>query len=230
MYLKFVRLKFLLLLKIYYSKILTKEIKEFTATIPSRVSHTYIDKILSSSKHDNTYWKLVRMTMGWPKKLGTSSSIRECVWIKLRVRSGRDRESLTHWPGLGSGTLVLCTGSQFELIALCSLKFPLNVSVMSCKEKAHTAEPLMLFTGVVNVPYINCADLLPYWPDINSVVDSENNARPVISEPLCSRGLARVSRGRLRACRRILWKIYPCQPFKINGAARISNKRNEIEN
>lgn len=115
--------------------------------------------------------------MGWPKKLGTSSSIRECVWIKLRVRSGRDRESLTHWPGLGSGTLVLCTGSQFELIALCSLKLPLNVSVMSCKEKAHTAEPLMLFTGVVNVPYINCADLLPYWPDINSVVDSENNAR-----------------------------------------------------
>lgn len=183
-----------LLFKIYYSKILTKEIKEFTATIPSRVSHTYIDKILSSSKHDNTYWKLVRMTMGWPKKLGTSSSIRECVWIKLRVRSGRDRESLTHWPGLGSGTLVLCTGSQFELIALCSLKFPLNVSVMSCKEKAHTAEPLMLFTGVVNVPYINCADLLPYWPDINSVVDSENNARPVISEPLCSRGLARIPR------------------------------------
>lgn len=92
------------------------------------------------------------MTIGWPKKLGTSSSMSECVLMKLRVRSGSDRESLTHWPGLGSGTLVLCTGSQFELMALCSLKLPLNVSVMSCREKAHTAEPLMLFTGVVNVP------------------------------------------------------------------------------
>jgi len=51
-----------------------------------------------------TYWKLVRMTMGWWKNEGTDSSINECVLIKLRVRSGRVRESLTHCPGLGSGT------------------------------------------------------------------------------------------------------------------------------
>lgn len=82
--------------------------------------------------------------------------------MKFRVKSGNERESLTHWPGLGAGTFALCTGSQFELMALCSLKLPLKVSVMSCKEKAQTAEPLILFTGVVNVPYISCADLFPY--------------------------------------------------------------------
>lgn len=51
-----------------------------------------------------TYWKLVRMTMGWWKNEGTDSSINECVLMKLSVRSGRVRESLTHCPGLGSGT------------------------------------------------------------------------------------------------------------------------------
>lgn len=94
--------------------------------------------------------------------------------IKFKVKSGKVRESLTHCPGLGSGTLALCTGSQFELSALCSLKLPSKVSVMSWREKAHTAEPLMLFTGVVNVPYISWADKLPYCPDISSVVDSAN--------------------------------------------------------
>lgn len=44
------------------------------------------------------------MTMGCLKNEGTDSSIRECVFIKLRVKSGNVRESLTHWPGLGSGT------------------------------------------------------------------------------------------------------------------------------
>lgn len=156
--------------------------------------------------------------MGWPKKLGTSSSIRECVWMKLRVRSGRDRESLTHWPGLGSGTLVLCTGNQFELIALCSLKLPLNVSVMSCKEKAHTAEPLMLFTGVVNVPYINCADLLPYWPDINSVVDSENNALRHFRASLFARPRPYPEDVYERAGE-YFGKFIPPKSFKINDAA-----------
>jgi hypothetical protein len=33
---------------------------------------------------------------------------------------------------------------------------------MSCNENAHTADPLMLFTGVVKVPYISCADVPPY--------------------------------------------------------------------
>ena len=35
---------------------------------------------------------------------GTDSSMSECDLIKLRVTSGRVCESLTHWPGLGSGT------------------------------------------------------------------------------------------------------------------------------
>ena len=92
------------------------------------------------------------MTMGWPKKLRTDSSISEWLLMKLSVRSGKVRESLAHWPGLGSGTFDVDTGSQFEFSALCSLKLPSNVSAMSCSENAHTAEPLMLFTGVVNVP------------------------------------------------------------------------------
>ena len=119
-----------------------------------------------------TYWKLVRITIGWPKKLRTDSSIKECALMKFNVRSGRLRELLTHCPGRGSGTLALCTGSQFESKALCSLKLPSNVWAMSLRENAHTAEPLILFTGVVNVPYINWADSLPYWPAISSVVDS----------------------------------------------------------
>lgn len=122
----------------------------------------------------STYWKLVRITIGWPKKLGTDSSISECVLIKFNVKSGRVLESLTHWPGRGSGTLALCTGNQLELIALCSLKLPSNVSEISWSENAQTAEPLILFTGVVNVPYISWADTFPYCPDIRSVVDSKN--------------------------------------------------------
>lgn len=94
----------------------------------------------------------MRITIGWPKKLGTDSSISECVLMKLSVRSGSVRESLVHWPGRGSGTFVSCTGSQLEFRALCSLKLPAKVSAMSCSENAHTAEPLMLFTGVVKVP------------------------------------------------------------------------------
>ena len=51
-----------------------------------------------------TYWKLVLMSIGCPKNAGTASSINEWDFMKLRVMSGRVRESLTHWPGLGSGT------------------------------------------------------------------------------------------------------------------------------
>lgn len=92
------------------------------------------------------------MTIGCPKNEGTLSSISECVLMKLRVRSGRVRLSLWHWPGLGSGTFELCTGSQFAFSADCSLKLPSNVSVMSCKLNAHTALPAILFAGVVKVP------------------------------------------------------------------------------
>lgn len=90
--------------------------------------------------------------MGCPKKLLTDSSMSEWLLMKLSVKSGRVLESLAHCPGLGSGTLELCTGSQLEFKALCSLKLPSNVSAMSWSENAQTAEPLILFTGVVNVP------------------------------------------------------------------------------
>lgn len=69
-------------------------------------------------------------------------------------------------------TLALLTGSQLELMALCSLKVPSNVSAMSCILNAHTALPDILFGGVVKVPYISWAFSPPYTPSINSVVDS----------------------------------------------------------
>lgn len=99
-----------------------------------------------------TYWKLVLITMGWPKKLETDSSMSGCILIKLSVRSGNVLESLTHWPGLGSGTLAFFTANQLELMAVCSLKEPSKVSEMSCRLKAHTAEPLIELGGVVNTP------------------------------------------------------------------------------
>lgn len=79
--------------------------------------------------------------------------MRECVLMKLSVRSGRVRESFTHCPGLGSGTFELATGSQLEVGCSCSLKAPSKDSVISRREKAQTADPLMLFGGVVNTPY-----------------------------------------------------------------------------
>ena len=51
-----------------------------------------------------TYWKFVRTNIGWRKNDGTDSSISACVFIKLSVKSGSVRESLTHCPGRGSGT------------------------------------------------------------------------------------------------------------------------------
>lgn len=41
--------------------------------------------------------------MGIPKKAGTFSSIKECVLMKFKVKSGSVLESLWHEPGLGSG-------------------------------------------------------------------------------------------------------------------------------
>jgi hypothetical protein len=43
--------------------------------------------------------------------------------MKLSVTSGRVRESLTHWPGLGSGTSLPLTGSQLAFIEFCSCLF-----------------------------------------------------------------------------------------------------------
>ncbi|KAK7586020.1 hypothetical protein V9T40_003896 [Parthenolecanium corni] len=42
-----------------------------------------------------------------------------------------------------------------------SLLFPSNVSLMSCREKAQTAEPVMLFMGVVKTAYMSCDLPLP---------------------------------------------------------------------
>lgn len=120
-----------------------------------------------------SYWKLVLITIGTPKKLGTLSSISECVFIKLSVKSGNVLLSLWHCPGRGSGTLLPKTGNQLEFMAACSLKFPSKVSVMSWRLKAHTALPDMLFGGVVKVPYINWALVSPYLPSIKSEVDSK---------------------------------------------------------
>lgn len=116
------------------------------------LAYSWFGRFFINSLNSYTYWKLVLITMGCPKKLGTLSSINECALIKFKVKSGNVRLSLWHWPGLGSGTFWLNTGNQFEFRAACSLKLPSNVSVMSWRLKAQTALPDMLFGGVVNVP------------------------------------------------------------------------------
>lgn len=97
-----------------------------------------------------TYWRLIRITRGNPKKEGTASSISAWDFTKLTVMSGRVLESFTHCPGLGSGTFRGGTGNQFEFIVSCSLKGPSKVSKIFCTVKAHTAEPLIELTGVEN--------------------------------------------------------------------------------
>jgi len=52
----------------------------------------------------DTYSTAVVMRIGCLKNDGTASSMRECVLMKFRVRSGNVLESFTHCPGLGSGT------------------------------------------------------------------------------------------------------------------------------
>ena len=47
------------------------------------------------------------------------------VLMKLSTLSGTSLVSSTHDPGLGSGTLLLATGSQAEVLLSCSLNFPL---------------------------------------------------------------------------------------------------------
>lgn len=59
--------------------------------------------------------------------------------------------SLTHTPGLGSGTLLEWTGSQAELLVACSLNFPLKAAWMSSTVKMQMAEPIRPFIEVVNV-------------------------------------------------------------------------------
>lgn len=49
--------------------------------------------------------------------------------------------SLTHSPGLGSGTLEESTGSQAELEVACSLNFPLKASWIASKVNTHNADP-----------------------------------------------------------------------------------------
>lgn len=92
--------------------------------------------------------------------------------MKLSVRSGSVLESLAHWPGLGSGTLDPGTGNQLEVMTFCSLNSPSNESSTSDRENAHTADPVMLLTGVVNTPYIMKCCLVPYTPCTKSVDDS----------------------------------------------------------
>lgn len=46
--------------------------------------------------------------------------------MKFKTESGRPEVSLTHVPGLGSGTFEFNTGSQAEFEVACSLNLPVN--------------------------------------------------------------------------------------------------------
>jgi hypothetical protein len=50
--------------------------------------------------------------------------------------------SSTHAPGLGSGTLLLGTGSQAEALVVCSLNFPSKAWLTASSWKVHTALPI----------------------------------------------------------------------------------------
>jgi hypothetical protein len=97
-----------------------------------------------------SYCKLVLTKSGRPPKNdGTASSMMLWPFTKLRLASGCLLESMPHLPGLGTGSLILGTGSQFEFEVSCSLNAPSNVSRRSRTRKAQIALADMLFRGVV---------------------------------------------------------------------------------
>ena len=71
----------------------------FSETI---VLHTCGSTAMALNRPPNRPAVLVRT--GFPKKAGTASSIMECAFTKLSVRSGRPELSDTHCPGRCSGT------------------------------------------------------------------------------------------------------------------------------
>jgi len=72
--------------------------------------------------------------------------------MKFRTVSGRVSVSLTQVPGLGSGTLLLMTGSQADEEVACSLNFPSKAFWMSCMVKEQIAEPIKPVEAVVKAP------------------------------------------------------------------------------
>lgn len=72
--------------------------------------------------------------------------------IKLSTVSGREDVSFTQVPGLGSGTLLVMTGSQAELEVACSLNLPSKAFWMSPMVKVQMADPISPVEAVVNTP------------------------------------------------------------------------------
>ena len=71
---------------------------------------------LGHARMHGTYRRLARVKRGFPpKKAGTASSMMLWPFTKLSVVSGNAFESEEHLPGRGDGSLILATGSQFEL-------------------------------------------------------------------------------------------------------------------
>lgn len=72
--------------------------------------------------------------------------------MKFSTVSGSEDVSLTQVPGLGSGTLLLMTGSQAEDEVACSLNFPSKAFWMSLIVKVQIAEPISPVEAVVKTP------------------------------------------------------------------------------
>lgn len=72
--------------------------------------------------------------------------------MKFSTVSGSEDVSLTHVPGLGSGTLLLITGNQAEDEVACSLNFPSKAFWISPMVKVQMAEPMSPVEAVVKTP------------------------------------------------------------------------------
>ena len=72
--------------------------------------------------------------------------------MKFSTVSGKEDVSLTQVPGLGSGTLLLITGSHAELDVACSLNFPSKAFCISPMVKVQMAEPIRPVEAVVKTP------------------------------------------------------------------------------
>ena len=81
-----------------------------------------------------------------------SRSFHPILVVSFISSPGNVSVSLTQSPGRGSGTRLLNTGSQAELLVACSLNFPLKASWISAMVKEHIADPIRPFIDVVNTP------------------------------------------------------------------------------
>lgn len=97
------------------------------------------------SRYQTFVFKLFYLKYDWAREEGRHKR-------KEKNAPGNVSVSLTHSPGLGSGTLLLKTGNHAELLVACSLNRPRNASIIAEMSNEQIAEPISPFIEVVNTP------------------------------------------------------------------------------